>query len=69
MDEFMNVLALDKVEENSNFFFDLNGSSLDYFSLISALNQKFNITITFNQEKNLHTPIDLSLEIERLINL
>lgn len=52
----------DEIGDNQNFFFDLNGNSLDYFSLISALNDRFNITITF-EEKNYHT----SLELAKLI--
>ena len=51
-----------EIGDNQNFFFDLNGNSLDYFSLISALNDRFNITITF-EEKNYHT----SLELAKLI--
>ena len=66
---FKEVLMVDTVSKDSNFFFDLGGSSLDYFSLISLLNQKFNINITFENEKNYHTPLDLALEVERLLSL
>ena len=66
---FKEVLLKDEVKENSNFFFDLEGTSLDYFSLISQLNQKFNVEITFKEENNFHTPIDLAIEIERLLEL
>ena len=69
IESFKEVLQKEDIKEDSNFFFDLEGTSLDYFSLISNLNQKFDVEIRFNEEKNLHTPIDLSLEIERLINL
>jgi acyl carrier protein len=66
---FKKVLMVDTVSKDSNFFFDLGGSSLDYFSLISLLNQHFNINITFENEKNYHTPLDLALEVERLLSL
>ena len=66
---FKEVLMVDTVSKDSNFFFDLGGSSLDYFSLISLLNQHFNINITFEDEKNYHTPLDLALEVERLLSL
>ena len=66
---FKEVLMVDTVSKDSNFFFDLGGSSLDYFSLISLLNQHFNINITFENEKNYHTPLDLALEVERLLSL
>ena len=66
---FKEVLLKNEVKENSNFFFDLEGTSLDYFSLISQLNQRFNVEITFKEENNFHTPIDLAIEIERLLEL
>lgn len=66
---FSSVLGVGDVKEDSNFFFDLNGSSLDYFSLVSKLNLEFDINITFDGEKNYHTPIDMALEIERLLSL
>ena len=66
---FKEVLMVDTVSKDSNFFFDLGGTSLDYFSLISLLNQHFNINITFLDEKNYHTPLDLALEVERLLSL
>jgi acyl carrier protein len=66
---FKEVLMVDTVSKDSNFFFDLGGTSLDYFSLISLLNQHFNINITFENEKNYHTPLDLALEVERLLSL
>ena len=64
-EEMAKALGIESVEDNQNFFFDLNGNSLDYFSLISTLNDKFNITITF-EEKNYHTPIDLAKSIMEL---
>ena len=64
-----NVLGKSEIDPKANFFFDLEGTSLDYFSLISALNEKFNVKITFSADKNFHTALDLSLEIERLLSL
>ena len=61
---FKEVLLKDEVKENSNFFFDLEGTSLDYFSLISQLNQRFNVEITFKEENNFVKYLPTSNEIE-----
>ena len=46
--------ALDREPEGifpqSNFFFDLNGSSLDYFSLLSSLQDAYGFTLPDGQE-------------------
>ena len=67
-DFFKEVLNISLAEDNSNFFFDLNGTSLDYFSLISMINTEFNVKITFDGNV-LHTPYALAVEVERLLNL
>ena len=68
-EEMAKALGISEVKENQNFFFDLEGNSLDYFSLISTLNEKFNITITFEDNKNYYTAIELAKEIERQVSL
>ena len=39
----------DKITADANFFSDLGGSSLEYFSLIAAINEKFSINIRFDE--------------------
>lgn len=63
------VLGKDSIDKTANFFFDLEGTSLDYFSLISMLNDSFGITITFEKDKNYHTAMDLAKEIERILSI
>ena len=59
---------LGEVLESSDFFFDLGGSSLEYFELISRINDEFNINIQFENDK-LHNPISFTKEIERMMSL
>ena len=66
-DEICNTLGIDNVLDDQSFFFDLGGNSLDYFSLISKLNDIFNISITFEENKNYHTALELTKRIEELI--
>lgn len=63
------ILQTEKIDPYKNFFYDLEGTSLDYFSLISSLNKEFDITITFNENKNYHTAYDLALLIEEILSL
>ena len=52
-------IALDKnIDENQSdldFFFDLGGTSLGYFSLLEGFRKEFNITVPLNYEKPLRT--------------
>ena len=61
-------IDLENINDNSDFFFDLNGTSLDYFDLISRLNDTFEIKIGYEND-TLHTPIQFSTEIERILSL
>ena len=67
---FSEALYKDKEEinPNSDFFFDLGGSSLEYFELISKINDEFNINIQFENDK-LHSPLSFTKEIERMMSL
>lgn len=55
----------EKVDENSNLFFDLGINSLEYFSIISRINNEFNINLAFDD--NLNTPYNITLKIEELL--
>ncbi len=61
-------IELDNILDNSDFFFDLNGSSLDYFDLISRINDKFDIKLQFEND-SLHTPIQFEAEVKRVLSL
>ena len=45
-----------EVQSNSNFFFDLGGSSLEYIVLINEIESIFDIQINLEKNQNLHTP-------------
>ena len=45
-----------EVQSNSNFFFDLGGSSLEYIALINEIESIFDININLEKNQNLHTP-------------
>jgi len=45
-----------EVQSNDDFFLDLNGDSLGYFSLINELESIFNIQFNLEKCKNLRTP-------------
>ncbi len=45
-----------EVQSNDDFFLDLDGDSLGYFSLISELESMFNIQFNLERCKNLRTP-------------
>ena len=67
---FADVLYKDLAEvlDSSDFFFDLGGSSLEYFELIAKINEEFNINIQFENDK-LHSPLSFTKEIERMMSL
>ena len=50
------------ISNNSNFFYDLGGSSLEYFDLISRINKEFNISLSFDDIYE--TAKDLSHKVE-----
>lgn len=55
-----------EINKDSNFFFELGLNSIDYFTLIFAINKKFNIELQIKDE-SLSTPILLALSVEELL--
>lgn len=55
----------DNINKDSNLFFDLGINSLEYFSIMSNINNEFNINLSF--EDSLTTPLNITLKIEELI--
>jgi|GEM_PF-399416 len=48
----------DDIDVSANFFFDLGGTSLDYFTLINDISASFNVNINLEQKNNLYTVLD-----------
>ncbi len=65
-----NTLSIDinDIKDTDNFFFDLEASSLDYFDLISKINDTFDIKLLF-ENQNLQTAISIAKEVERVLSL
>lgn len=63
---FAQLLELDAATINTgaHFMLELGGSSLDYFSAISEINEKFKITLNFEQGEDFRYSID---DFERII--
>lgn len=62
---FAKVLNIspDEISDKAHFFFDLNGSSLDYFSLLSTIQAEFNVTMP--KEKTFYTVSEFYRHIEK----
>ena len=61
-------IDVNTISDTSDFFFDLNGTSLDYFDLVSSMIEEFNIKVEY-EDNVLHTPLEMAKEIERLLSL
>lgn len=64
-----NVLGInpEEIGPDSHIIFDLGGTSIQYFSIISAISEKFNITSYDKEEKYRYTPREICKYIERNI--
>lgn len=58
---------INDIKPESNFFFDLGGTSLDYYNLISEITTEFKIDIKLDSESSFYTPISISKMIEGLV--
>jgi len=57
---FKNAADTDaEIQSNDDFFLDLDGDSLGYFSLINELESTFNIQFNLERYKNLRSPQDI----------
>ncbi|MBR1891514.1 MAG: AMP-binding protein [Clostridia bacterium] len=59
-------ITVDKISYDSNFFTDLGGTSLDYFNLISSINERFSIEIKYDYEQLAFTVADIEKVVEKL---
>jgi len=57
------------IDINAHFFFDLGGTSLDYFVMIEELSTIFNIRINLENKNNLYTVLDIYKYLTNLDSL
>ena len=55
------------IDIHANFFFDLGGTSLDYFTMISDLSSSFNVSINLEQKNNLYTVADIYTYLKEVL--
>ena len=55
-------LEVSKIAPKDNFFYDLNSTSIEYFSLLSKINKEYEISLSFDDVKE--TPYELSKVVE-----
>ena len=68
--EIMADILNKKKEEigyDSNFFFDLGGSSLDYYNLISQITTEFKVEINLDSNSSYYTPKTIAKMLEELV--
>lgn len=64
--ETLNI-SLDSVKPDSHIFFDLEATSIQYFSILSALSEKFSVSGYDKNDKYRYTPREISEYIERYL--
>lgn len=60
-------LPIEDIKDNAHFMNDLGGSSLDYFTLIGAIGEKFNIRLNYEEKDFSYTLNDFEEKIKDLI--
>jgi acyl carrier protein len=60
-------LPTDEITDNGHFMNDLGGSSLDYFSLVSAINERFSVTLDYEGDGFTYTLNDFEKKVKELI--
>ena len=57
----------DKIGPDTHIFYDLGATSIQYFSVISELSQRFSISQDDNTEKHCYTPREICEYLERFL--
>ena len=59
---FADALSTDSsiIEDNSNFIYDLGGSSMAYYNLFSLISKEFSVELEMSAENPLFTPADFA---------
>lgn len=60
-------IRVEDIDLNANFMLDLGGTSLDYFSLVSAINERFNISLQMDYEHMAYSVNDFEKVIKELL--
>lgn len=60
MKEILQKEKSEVINPEQHFIFDLGGNSLEYFSLVSEIETKFNIKINFNEQLSLNSAYDFA---------
>lgn len=60
-------LPTNEITDNGHFMNDLGGSSLDYFSLVSAINERFSVTLDYEGDGFTYTLNDFEKKVKELI--
>ncbi len=53
----------DTVSDTTHFIYDCGGDSMTYYNLISKISDKFDVTLTFDADSPLMTPMDITARI------
>lgn len=73
LDKVIEIMAsivnkdISEINPDSNFFFDLGGTSLDYYNLISMISTEFNVEINLDNNSSYYTPKTISKMLEELV--
>lgn len=73
MDEVIEIIAKtlsverEKISSNTHIFYELGASSIQYFSILSALSEHFNLVDYDKNEKFRYTPLEICEFIERYL--
>lgn len=62
-------LEKEKINVTDDFIFDLNGTSLDYFSLVNSLSTHFDLNLSFEEIESSVTALSLSKMIKAKIEM
>lgn len=59
---FAEVLGcdLEKIEDNSNFIYDLGGSSMGYYNLFAAVSKEFSVELKMDSQSPMFTPAEFA---------
>lgn len=54
---------IDTVTDTTHFIYDCGGDSMTYYNLIAVISEKFGVTLTFDADSPLMTPMDITMRI------
>lgn len=54
---------VDNISDTTHFIYDCGGDSMTYYNLIAVISEKFEVTLTFDADSPLMTPMDITMRI------